>query len=114
MAPMTLRMHIGGGSVVETHQRLIRMHKRVAKTLGVVVTAFLASWLPFFSLYLIGLPLLTPSGRPVPLAPAPGYHCGDCVPGILLDISTWVGYCNSMVPTHLAPLSATAQKGCDR
>lgn len=50
-----LRMHCGKGSTntVSQQQQIIRMHKKVAKTLGVVASAFVMCWSPFFSLYLI-------------------------------------------------------------
>lgn len=48
-----LRVHRGGNNSVSKQQKVIRMHKSVAKTLGVVVSAFLFCWLPFFTMYII-------------------------------------------------------------
>lgn len=50
-----LRIHCGKKTTtVDNQQQTINMQKKVAKTLGVVVGAFLLCWLPFFCLYLIG------------------------------------------------------------
>uniref|UniRef100_A0A914HFD2 G-protein coupled receptors family 1 profile domain-containing protein n=1 Tax=Globodera rostochiensis TaxID=31243 RepID=A0A914HFD2_GLORO len=75
-----LRVHIGkNNGMVEHQRRVLRTHERIAKTLGVVSCSFLFCWLPFFTLYLLN------------------HQCENCVPPLVLDIASWLGYCNSML-----------------
>uniref|UniRef100_A0A0N5AQX5 G_PROTEIN_RECEP_F1_2 domain-containing protein n=1 Tax=Syphacia muris TaxID=451379 RepID=A0A0N5AQX5_9BILA len=74
-----LRVHTGkGNGVFEQQRRVLRTHERISKTLGVVSCTFLFCWLPFFILYLTN------------------NHC-HCIPTILVEIASWIGYCNSML-----------------
>lgn len=55
-----LRIHYGGGSM-EKQRKFYNKHKKTAKTLSIIVGAFLVCWLPFFFLYLISKrPILFP------------------------------------------------------
>uniref|UniRef100_A0A0N5AQX7 G_PROTEIN_RECEP_F1_2 domain-containing protein n=1 Tax=Syphacia muris TaxID=451379 RepID=A0A0N5AQX7_9BILA len=74
-----LRVHTGkANGMFEQQRRVLRTHERIAKTLGVVSCSFLFCWLPFFTLYLTN------------------NHC-DCIPTNLIEIASWLGYCNSML-----------------
>ncbi|KHN87046.1 Alpha-1A adrenergic receptor [Toxocara canis] len=75
----TLRVHFGKNSgMVEHQRRVLRTHERIAKTLGVVSCSFVFCWLPFFGLYLTN------------------YQC-KCIPTVIIDVASWLGYCNSML-----------------
>ncbi|KAE9421682.1 hypothetical protein Angca_003105, partial [Angiostrongylus cantonensis] len=77
---ITLRVHFGKNiSMMEHQRRILRTHERIAKTLGVVSFSFLFCWLPFFTLYLTN------------------YNCHGCIPQIVIDLASWLGYCNSML-----------------
>ncbi|XP_060075517.1 octopamine receptor 1-like [Ylistrum balloti] len=52
---------------------------KAAKTVAIIVGAFLLCWFPFFTIYLIEA------------------FCADCVPGLAFSIFFWLGYCNSMI-----------------
>ncbi|XP_069140391.1 probable G-protein coupled receptor No9 [Argopecten irradians] len=52
---------------------------KAAKTVAIIVGAFILCWFPFFTIYLIGA------------------FCPDCVPGLAFSIFFWLGYCNSMI-----------------
>ncbi|CAJ0575513.1 unnamed protein product, partial [Mesorhabditis spiculigera] len=76
----TLRVHFGKkNGMVEHQRRVLRTHERIAKTLGVVSCSFLFCWLPFFILYLFN------------------FKCANCIPGMAIDLASWLGYCNSML-----------------
>ncbi|KAL7074585.1 hypothetical protein ACQ4LE_006252, partial [Meloidogyne hapla] len=75
-----LRVHVGKNKgMVEQQRRVLRTHERIAKTLGVISCSFLFCWLPFFTLYLLN------------------YKCSGCFPSLIIDIASWLGYCNSML-----------------
>ncbi|XP_013385731.1 octopamine receptor Oamb [Lingula anatina] len=52
---------------------------KAAKTVAIIVGAFVLCWLPFFVVYLIGA------------------FCVLCVPESLFTIFFWIGYCNSAI-----------------
>lgn len=64
---------------IEEKQKIsLSKERRAARTLGIIMAAFLLSWLPFFSVYII----------------AP--FCPTCCPSNeLMDFLTWLGYFNS-------------------
>ncbi|XP_077992244.1 putative G-protein coupled receptor No9 [Glandiceps talaboti] len=81
---------VSNGSTLERTRRksstrlaehLKRLHKetRAAKTLAIIVGAFICCWMPFFTVYLLGA------------------FCPNCTPGIVFKIFFWLGYCNSAV-----------------
>lgn len=47
-----MRVHCGRDNM-QQQEKVIQMHKKVAKTLGVVVLSFLICWVPFFATYLL-------------------------------------------------------------
>lgn len=52
---------------------------KAAKTVAIIVGAFIVCWFPFFTIYLIGA------------------FCPDCVPELAFSVFFWLGYCNSMI-----------------
>ncbi|XP_028664061.1 5-hydroxytryptamine receptor 6 [Erpetoichthys calabaricus] len=70
-------------------RRLANTHSRKALkaslTLGVLLGMFFAAWLPFFVANMV-------------------QAVCDCVPGVLFNVLTWLGYCNSTMNPIIYPL----------
>ncbi|XP_002733926.2 octopamine receptor beta-2R-like [Saccoglossus kowalevskii] len=77
-ASRAITLELSGGDTPGSTQRLTKEHK-AAKTLGIIMGAFIACWLPFFLWYTTTM------------------ICGDACPypDILISILFWIGYCNS-------------------
>uniref|UniRef100_A0A914X8N9 G-protein coupled receptors family 1 profile domain-containing protein n=1 Tax=Plectus sambesii TaxID=2011161 RepID=A0A914X8N9_9BILA len=78
-----LRIHYGGTGAcdkdMQKQRKFYRKHKKSAKTLGIIVCAFLFCWTPFFVLYLIN-----------------SYSSSEPpIPPMILEFFTWLGYVNS-------------------
>ena len=77
----------GVASIEKEKKRIARQKERRATLiLGLIMGSFIACWLPFFILYLVG-----------PLCPicAPGFEGSCCVDGWVFSVAFWLGYSNS-------------------
>ena len=68
---------VGKMSYIKVHLKKMNKEKKAAKTVGIIVSCFIVSWLPFFTVYLAGA------------------FCSDCINPIIFKIFFWLGYCNS-------------------
>ncbi|VDK68568.1 unnamed protein product [Gongylonema pulchrum] len=74
---LPLRIHYGGLEKERQRRRAFHKQQKAAKTLAIVVGAFILCWTPFFAIHSL---------------------CGltetELVPDYLMDIFTWLGYFN--------------------
>ncbi|XP_026296903.1 serotonin receptor 7 isoform X2 [Apis mellifera] len=81
------------------HQKKLRFHlakeRKASTTLGIIMSAFIVCWLPFFVLALV---------RPFLKNP-------DAIPAFLSSLFLWLGYCNSLLnPIIYATLNRDFRK----
>lgn len=61
----------------KTSRSKFKRETKAAKTLAIIVGAFMLCWFPFFTMYLVEA------------------FCISCIPPLMFSIFIWLGYCNS-------------------
>lgn len=97
----TARNHVNSTCSVTNspHQKKLRFNlakeRKASTTLGIIMSAFIVCWLPFFVLALVR-----------PFLPNP-----DSIPAFMSSLFLWLGYCNSLLnPIIYATLNRDFRK----
>lgn len=68
-----------GKRILKVQAKRFRIETKAARTLGIIVTAFILSWIGFFTAYVVKA------------------FCPTCIQPMLFSVLFWLGYCNSAI-----------------